>query len=786
MSFKLLAIRPLDGCNPKFLKNLEEGRIYKFYNDYKFIQDKDGNVTSIEYEETLPKELYYQGIGDLKTKINISAIVGKNGSGKSALVELLVTFVVKMSLEIKSDFIDENKLYYHSNDNRLHEFITNFKNSKTQDLKDINVEVFILHNASPCFLKDKDLHCNHQNPVIKIRKIILSEKNITVVDYIKENGIYKNEFTFDHNSLTLGKDANDNELSREELHFFQDFFYTMVINYSHYGYNTLETGEWLKGVFHKNDGYQLPVVINPLREEGNIDINSEKELSKSRFLVNILQDPSLRTISEGKKVKYLSIELNEYKFIGLNHDKSEEWHDWDKENKKNKWLDISEENKLKILNSIFSIFYEDETITIDTGHFFYPFVRDYIIFKLIRMQHYSVYKEFDDCFKKDDKEIPFEDSTITRNIYSIQDEDKLENYFKAIQQDSSHNTDKIRQALFFLRYLYLKESDLFENKSNLIEIQNLYNKIDEPFQEMKKPYQYLDEEKTIKIEHKFSIKESLPSIFKVNYFFENEPKSKHNFDNFSSGEKQKIFSIHSVIYHLRNLKSVQSNHEREKQETNKELICYKNVNIIFDEIELYAHPDFQRKFINDLLKGLNSIENLSQNLNLIFITHSPFILSDIPKQNVLFLEDGKPKDFKDKNTFGANITDLLAESFFIGDGLIGDFAKRKIEEMIDWLNKIIKVKDEIKILEFDNSNNQNNEELTKKYNDIEEILKEEKEEKKNFKIIQLIDEPLLKSKLEEMYNEATSYWLKKEMLENKKREIEEELEKLKNPNNNNA
>jgi hypothetical protein len=32
MSFKLLAIRPLDGCNPKFLKNLEENRIYQFYN----------------------------------------------------------------------------------------------------------------------------------------------------------------------------------------------------------------------------------------------------------------------------------------------------------------------------------------------------------------------------------------------------------------------------------------------------------------------------------------------------------------------------------------------------------------------------------------------------------------------------------------------------------------------------------------------------------------------------------------------------------------------------------
>lgn len=555
----------------------------------------------------------------------------------------------------------------------------------------------------------------------------------------------------------------------------------MVINYSHYGYNSLEAGEWLKGVFHKNDGYQLPVVINPLREDGNININSEKELSKSRFLVNILQEQSLRTISEGKDIKYVSIELNADKFIGINKEKIEAWHDWNKEENRNQWLDISEDEKQEILNLLFSIFYEREKIEINTSHFFYPFIRDYIIFKLIRMRHYSVYDEFRDCFKNNDIDVQYPDFPIKRSLYSINDKEKLEHYFKSLDQDTSHNTDKLRQALFFLKYLYLDESDLYEKNAELVDVEVLYKKINESSKAALKPY--LDV--PIEVEHKFSIKESLPSIFKVNYYFENNPHSVNHFDNFSSGEKQKIFCIHSIIYHLRNLKSVQSIHSRHPINVtdDKELIYYNNVNIIFDEIELYAHPDFQRKFINDLLKALDSIQNLSQNLNLIFITHSPFILSDIPKQNVLFLQDGKPKDFKDKNTFGANITDLLADSFFIGDGLIGDFAKGKIEKLIDWLNNIIKIKDQIKMMEFDNSDNQNNEALTKKYNDIEEILKEEKEGnknfKKNFKIIQLVDEPLLKSKLEEMYNEATSHWLKKEMLENKKREIEEELEKLK-------
>ncbi|WP_375191132.1 hypothetical protein [Chryseobacterium sp.] len=102
MSFKLLAIRPLDGCNPKFLKNLEENRIYKFYNDYEFLDNDLKEITEFgkrNYKEVkqikpkenfyVPKNLFDQG----KIKINISAIVGKNGSGKSALVELFIAFI---------------------------------------------------------------------------------------------------------------------------------------------------------------------------------------------------------------------------------------------------------------------------------------------------------------------------------------------------------------------------------------------------------------------------------------------------------------------------------------------------------------------------------------------------------------------------------------------------------------------------------------------------------------------------------------------------------------------
>ena len=74
-----------------------------------------------------------------------------------------------------------------------------------------------------------------------------------------------------------------------------------------------------------------------------------------------------------------------------------------------------------------------------------------------------------------------------------------------------------------------------------------------------------------------------------------------------------------------------------------------------------------------------------KNLHIIIASHSPFILSDLPKENIIFLEEGKQvKPFKGKQTFGANIHTLLSDGFFMSDGLMGEFAKGKIEEIKDF------------------------------------------------------------------------------------------------------
>ncbi|MGG1920185.1 hypothetical protein AB1278_00030 [Chryseobacterium sp. NRRL B-14798] len=239
MSFKLLAIRPLDKCNPKFLKNLEENRIYKFYNDYIF-QDSKGNeiidfsqlieVSNIKYESTAPINLY----GD---KINISAIVGKNGTGKSALVELFVASINQLSYSLLN--YDEKRQL-----------------KTSADIKEIDIDE-----------NGKTIQCQ-----------IFYE--------------YKNEYYYlqiNHLTFSLYQIPNSVEFKLD------NFFYSMIINYSLYAFNSSTIGDWIDELFHKNDSYQIPVVINPKREHkenglsGIIDINNEQYLLQQRLLVNILK-----------------------------------------------------------------------------------------------------------------------------------------------------------------------------------------------------------------------------------------------------------------------------------------------------------------------------------------------------------------------------------------------------------------------------------------------------------------------------------------------------------------
>lgn len=115
-----------------------------------------------------------------------------------------------------------------------------------------------------------------------------------------------------------------------------------------------------------------------------------------------------------------------------------------------------------------------------------------------------------------------------------------------------------------------------------------------------------------------------------------------------------------------------------------------NFLLLLDEPSNTLHPEWQRKFIGELTSLLNEY---NKNAHIIISSHSPFILSDLPKENVIFLEKGK-QVHPNIETFGANIHTLLSHGFFMKEGLMGEFAKEKINKAIEYLNKKELTKDE--------------------------------------------------------------------------------------------
>lgn len=138
----------------------------------------------------------------------------------------------------------------------------------------------------------------------------------------------------------------------------------------------------------------------------------------------------------------------------------------------------------------------------------------------------------------------------------------------------------------------------------------------------------------------------------------------------SSGEIQLIQTISTHLYHVMNLIS--------------SLDCaskYKCFNMIFDEVEISFHPEYQRLFISRLISALTAMNvNSSHFINIFIVTHSPFLLSDIPLKQILFLEDGTAKK-KIMNTFAGNIGEMMYDSFFM-KSTIGEFSEEKLKRII--------------------------------------------------------------------------------------------------------
>lgn len=185
----------------------------------------------------------------------------------------------------------------------------------------------------------------------------------------------------------------------------------------------------------------------------------------------------------------------------------------------------------------------------------------------------------------------------------------------------------------------------------------------------------------------------------------------------SSGENA-MFTMYGRLYSV-----INSKYDANQMDTKD-----KNLIILMDEPELYLHPEWQRHLIYKLMKFFNEVYS-KYNVQLIISSNTPFLLSDLPRENVILLEKKENKISGEYGievnkelldlTFGQNIHTLLKKSFFM-KSTMGEFSKNKIDNLI------------------------------KKLNNDDEKINDEKEEIE--KVINMIGEPLIKNKLLEMFH----------------------------------
>ena len=146
-----------------------------------------------------------------------------------------------------------------------------------------------------------------------------------------------------------------------------------------------------------------------------------------------------------------------------------------------------------------------------------------------------------------------------------------------------------------------------------------------------------------------------------------------NYFRLSSGEKTLLSYFANIVGRINELYQIQAQDETYNSVQNKLFL------ILIDEVELHLHPEWQRNFIKYVEDFFNYKEHLVR-LQFVIATHSPFVVSDIYDQNIIYLGN---KD-KETKTFGGNIFDIFKDDFYVSN-TIGAFSESIIKELSEFL-----------------------------------------------------------------------------------------------------
>ncbi len=635
MSFKINALEITCSIDKKkkyssIYKNLKN-KFYLFNDFYNLSGNNDlGDAeTKIELNHNRNEiDSFFEDKG----RINIQAIIGKNGSGKSSIMDLMYMAINNFAFLFINGF--------DTNDNSEHLFY----------IPGVYVSLYYSENEDIYIIK-----CSGN-----------------VIEFSFNNSIiYKFE---------LGKFNNSLDLERQNIA--EKLFYSIVSNYSLQSfipdnYNGIVTQKkdgkledteesWINQVFNKNDQYVRPLVLNPYRGDGILNLSREMNLSKDRLISSLIYS------KEQKKSEIIPFEYEldhiDYRFNSsflltkINHYFREDYINNEyllTKDDKEKFIYNEMKDNDELFHSIVDFFGINRSITKSVNQFFQlelqtteklsEVQKNAIVYLLYKMfwisRKYNAYKKYYNAF-----------SFKSGKLFML-DEKLFQEFALKIQiRDGSHVVKKAHRI-----YSFLKISD-----------------------QVNDTFEYLNDylwriKRQTSIVSPFAIDWTLPpSIFSYELFLKKKDDSLVNYRNLSSGQIQLLQTISVHLYHIGNVISNLRN------TINTRSIKYNKINLVFDEVEICFHPEFQRIFIKYLISMIENLNVLNDcAINIFILSHSPFILSDIPKGRVLYLEDGKMDVAKaQKSTFAGNIGQMVYDSFYM-ESSIGAFAEDKLRKLIE-------------------------------------------------------------------------------------------------------
>lgn len=703
--FKIIALRVLDGCPKNFRKCLDNKKTYFFDNCYEDVVDTDF-IRKNNGKQDL--RLYdIKGYNNRVVQVEVSAIVGKNGEGKSTLIELMLrilnNFACTMGFRASQDTL---------------RYVKGIRACLFYGVDNIIYTIRCDEHGTRWFQNGIEINICQGTPQERMDDML---------------------------------DSHQNRL-----------FYSLVINYALYSYNsnlfayeTPNIGSWLDGLFHKNDSYQTPLVINPMRTGGNINVNKELDLSIQRLMAVFTEagdNKDQRIVSDGveaygfafsldKGTKLLDVTLGQY----FKEVADDECH----------LDDLDGENAVEVAQEMFynfQEFFSSFNELLDKNDRLMLWLSAFEIDNTPRHRHTDLAGYVDTIARAYEEDVDIHSFNMTHEmkyfvsgkplrwmnyaqlyrvlfllaVWEVLREINVVKLSPTLDKYLEKPNDPINKATLYIPYKIIEILSTYEpykkrsyhydasceamkldwptssiKKELKRDIESILRKDDYTTLKLHQTINYLKEQKGMYQAEKTEstpegyewfvpfarlktvikgeglslselVKKLPPPIFKGEIELKNDKGETYVLSTLSSGQMQRLNSAGALVYHLRNLDYRVGEQQR---------LEYDYVSVIFEEVELYFHPEFQRTLINYFMEQMEhaGLRNI-RGIHLIFVTHSPFILTDMLDSNVMYLsKDGKQKP--DKRTFAANIYDLLDDHFFLEE-TIGDVALKQINDIV--------------------------------------------------------------------------------------------------------